>query len=97
LCCHWPTRLLTVFILQFQGLWNDFLAPLLYLNPSPSRMPAEVRLSEISTTMATSTYLIVNLNETPSLLAQRSQERQPLVRVKIDRDAIEIAAPSARA
>jgi ABC-type glycerol-3-phosphate transport system permease component len=36
--------LLTVFILQFQGMWNSFLQPLLYLN-SPDRYVLNVALS----------------------------------------------------
>lgn len=36
--------LLTVFILQFQGLWNDFLPPLLYLN-TPDMWVMNVALS----------------------------------------------------
>lgn len=36
--------LLTVFILQFQGVWNDFLKPLLYLN-SPDKYVLNVALS----------------------------------------------------
>ncbi len=36
--------LLTVFILQFQGSWNDFLKPLLYLN-SPDKYVLNVALS----------------------------------------------------
>jgi ABC-type glycerol-3-phosphate transport system permease component len=36
--------LLTVFILQFQGAWNDFLKPLLYLN-SPDKYVLNVALS----------------------------------------------------
>lgn len=36
--------LLTVFILQFQGMWNNFLSPLLYLN-SPDKMVLNVALS----------------------------------------------------
>ena len=36
--------LLTVFILQFQGMWNDFLAPLLYLN-TPDMWVLNVALS----------------------------------------------------
>jgi multiple sugar transport system permease protein len=36
--------LLTVFILQFQGMWNAFLAPLLYLN-SPSMWVLNVAIS----------------------------------------------------
>jgi multiple sugar transport system permease protein len=36
--------LLTLFILQFQGMWNDFLAPLLYLN-TPDMWVLNVALS----------------------------------------------------
>lgn len=36
--------LLTVLILQFQGMWNNFLTPLLYLN-SPEKMVLNVALS----------------------------------------------------
>ncbi|MBI5291853.1 MAG: carbohydrate ABC transporter permease [Chloroflexi bacterium] len=36
--------LLTLFILQFQGMWNDFLAPLLYLN-TPDMWVMNVALS----------------------------------------------------
>jgi multiple sugar transport system permease protein len=36
--------LLTVFILQFQGAWNDFLKPLLYLN-TPDKYVLNVALS----------------------------------------------------
>jgi multiple sugar transport system permease protein len=36
--------LLTLFILQFQGMWNDFLAPLLYLN-TPDMYVLNVALS----------------------------------------------------
>lgn len=36
--------LLTVLILQFQGMWNNFLTPLLYLN-SPDKMVLNVALS----------------------------------------------------
>ncbi len=36
--------LLTLFILQFQGMWNDFLAPLLYLN-TPDMFVLNVALS----------------------------------------------------
>ncbi|NLG71904.1 MAG: carbohydrate ABC transporter permease [Chloroflexi bacterium] len=36
--------LLTVFILQFQGMWNNFLTPLLYLN-SPNKWVLNVALS----------------------------------------------------
>lgn len=36
--------LLTVFIIQFQGAWNDFLKPLLYLN-SPDKYVLNVALS----------------------------------------------------
>ena len=36
--------LLTLFILQFQGMWNDFLTPLLYLN-TPDRWVLNVALS----------------------------------------------------
>lgn len=36
--------LLTIFILQFQGMWNSFLAPLLYLN-SADKMVLNVALS----------------------------------------------------
>jgi multiple sugar transport system permease protein len=36
--------LLTVFILQFQGMWNDFLGPLLYLN-TPDMWVLNVALS----------------------------------------------------
>ena len=36
--------LLTVFILQFQGMWNAFLGPLLYLN-SPKMWVLNVAIS----------------------------------------------------
>jgi len=36
--------LLTLFILQFQGMWNDFLTPLLYLN-TPDMWVLNVALS----------------------------------------------------
>jgi multiple sugar transport system permease protein len=36
--------LLTVFILQFQGMWNNFLQPLLYLN-TPDKYVLNVALS----------------------------------------------------
>jgi len=36
--------LLTLFILQFQGMWNDFLTPLLYLN-TPDMWVMNVALS----------------------------------------------------
>lgn len=36
--------LLTILILQFQGMWNSFLAPLLYIN-SPDKMVLNVALS----------------------------------------------------
>ena len=39
--------LLTVFILQFQAMWNNFLTPLLYLN-SPRMWVLNVALSTFS-------------------------------------------------
>jgi multiple sugar transport system permease protein len=50
--------LLTVFILQFQGMWNAFLTPLLYLN-SPSMWVLNVALSIFQQTYKAAWNLIL--------------------------------------
>ena len=50
--------LLTVFILQFQGMWNAFLSPLLYLN-SPSMWVLNVALSIFQQTYKAAWNLIL--------------------------------------
>lgn len=50
--------LLTVFILQFQGMWNSFLMPLLYLN-SPSMWVLNVALSIFQQTYKSAWNLIL--------------------------------------